>query len=239
MTVRHFPYQHPTFGSARNPKTSSYWKRSVYYWWYEYLRRNLNYRNTCARGGKGKLAKLYKDFGDITTLDFKMWWSMNDRGATLFAEPVRPSIQLVSDSTVNSKADQADSLVLRVPLNLPINFLVKSFREIVAKHHKGRRGIRSAIGTNALYKATGKIDVQFLEIALMVWDAREAEPKKPLWQIAQDLRIGGPNRILASDPPSVVTDKKNTLAALTSRYYRKANQMIANTALGRFPYLNQ
>src|SRR5262249_16591704 len=81
---RNFPYQSPTFGTKKHPKSG---KDSVYYWWWEYLRRNPQYRKTCESGGLGPLADLYKDFGDVRNDNFKAWWKENDRGAMLFARP--------------------------------------------------------------------------------------------------------------------------------------------------------
>jgi hypothetical protein len=237
MTRRHFPYQHPTFGTAKNPKTSSHWKVSVYYWWYEYLKRNDDYRKTCAAGGKGKSSKVYEHFGDVTKLDFKRWWSEDDRGARLFAEPPNPSIKVVPPEAVQQGGFQRENtLVLEVPLNLPINYLIRNFRDVVSKRHGGKRGKRQSLSSKAMFQVTGKVDVGFLETALMVWDARNAEPKKPLWQIAQDLRLAGIHKILVSDTQAVIADKKNVLAATASRHYRKATEMIRRTGEGRFPH---
>jgi hypothetical protein len=77
MHSRHFPYQHPTFGTVKNPKTPSHWQRSVYYWWYEYLKRNTEYQKTCLQKGKGKCSEIYKHFGDVNVLNFKEWWTEN------------------------------------------------------------------------------------------------------------------------------------------------------------------
>ena len=237
MTLRHFPYQHPTFGTAKNPKTSSHWNVSVYYWWYEYLKRNADYRKTCASNGKGKCSKVFEHFGDVTKQGFKEWWSDDDRGARLFAEPPTPTIRVVSPEDVEEGGFQRENtLILEVPLDLPINYLVRNFREVVSKRHTGKRGKRQSLSSKAMFQAKGKIDVGFLEIALMVWDAKSADQKKPLWQIAQDLGIAGTHKIVAGDSPAVIADKKNILAATASRYFRKANEMIKRAGEGRFPH---
>ena len=41
------------------------WQCSVYYFWWEYLRRNIGYKRCCEQGGKGKYALLYSDFGNV------------------------------------------------------------------------------------------------------------------------------------------------------------------------------
>lgn len=42
-------------------------------------------------------------------------------------------------------------------------------------------------------------------------------------------------RILASDPPSTVTDKKNVLTAIIGRYKKRVEESIKATSLGLFP----
>src|ERR1700676_4105430 len=86
---RHFLFKHPLF---RKPHTALgiEWRKSVYYLWWEFLRRHEGYRKTCEQGGNGQYARLYADFGDIHASDFKGWWRTGDRGASLFAEPPLP-----------------------------------------------------------------------------------------------------------------------------------------------------
>jgi len=42
-------------------------------------------------------------------------------------------------------------------------------------------------------------------------------------------------RILASDPPSTVTDKKNVLTAIVGRYKKRVDESISNAGKGEFP----
>lgn len=231
----HFPHPHPTFGTKKNPKPQTAWQRSVYYWWWEYLRRNENYKQTCQNGGKGKCATLYKDFGDVFATDFKTWWSEGDRGARLFAEPPTPSIQVIEEGIV-LKAAKDKTLVLEVPLNLPKNYLVKRFREILSKRHSGKKGNRVSVRTQAKYPiASGRIDVKFLEKALRVWDARQEDPNKTLWKLAIEQKLALAHTPRQSDSPKAGSDKRNNLSATTSRYLRMARLVIAGTGKGKFP----
>jgi hypothetical protein len=232
---RHFPYKHPTFGTKNNPKSERAWKSSVYYWWWEYLRRNEDYKRTCLNGGKGKCAKLYDDFGDVFTRDFKTWWSESGRAVHLFAEPAQPSIQLLEGAAPFDTTSK-ESLVLAVPLNLPINFLCQAFRKIVTKHHNGKRGLRANQASQARFKVSGKVDLNFLETALKVWDYRQENPKVPLWRVAQDLRIiEAKHWVRAGDSQAVSADKRNVMTATAGRHYKKARTMIANVGRGAFP----
>ena len=47
------------------------WDNSVYYLWWEFLRRNEDYKKTCENGGKGKCDRLYADFGNVHEGTFK------------------------------------------------------------------------------------------------------------------------------------------------------------------------
>jgi hypothetical protein len=79
--LRRFFAQHPTFGTKNNPRSLSYQQQSPYYWWWAYLRRNADYLACCEKSGKGKFAKLYKDFGDVREDNFKKWWNEGQRGS--------------------------------------------------------------------------------------------------------------------------------------------------------------
>lgn len=232
---RHFPYKHPTFGTKTKPKNEQAWKSSVYYWWWEYLRRNEDYKRTCDDGGIGKCADLYEDFGNVFTADFKTWWSEGGRAVHLFAEPEKPSVRILKDGVVVDTST-SNSLVLDIPLSLPITFISQTFNRILAKHHQGKRGIRANLSTQAKYKVHGKVAVVFLNEALLVWDYRQKNPDLPLWRIAQDTKIvPSKHWVRDDDPPSTSVAKRNLLTATASRHYKKAANMIANVGKGKFP----
>lgn len=235
----HFAFTWPVFGTKTNPKSLSFQERSVYYWWFQYLKRNDDYRKTCEKGGTGPCAALYKDFGDVHATDFKTWWDAN--GARLFGEHERTSIAIykggVFDPSINAGRN---SLLLNVPLDLPRAHLYKRFKQIITAHHDGERGKRHNANSEALYPTGGKIDVGFLKVALQVWDMRKAEPEKKLWEIANDLKLGSKETWITAAELKMkahlpVADKKNVLAATTSRYIKKAQRMIDDTAKGKFP----
>jgi len=72
-------------------------EKSLYYYWFQYLRRNEKYRKACTNSGRG-MKSLYNDFGDVFSIGFWEWWFEFDkqgieRGVRLFAklqdDPVR------------------------------------------------------------------------------------------------------------------------------------------------------
>jgi hypothetical protein len=106
----------------------------------------------------------------------------------------------------------------------------------VTKHHDGQRGVRASSKSQARYPVAGKVDVAFLEDALRLWDARQADPDKPMWLLIQELRlVTSKNWVTEGDSQAVISDKKNILAATASRLLRKAKNLIRNAGLGKFP----
>ena len=237
---RHFPYQHPTFGRGKTKKHPDSWKRTVYYWWWSYLKRNKEYLSCCEKGGTGKLGSLYKDFGDVRSDDFKTWWSDGDRGAMLFANEATISAvtQLTGGDVVSS---DPRVLTISFPLNFPKRFLQAQFRRILTKHHEGRRGTQQAKRNGgANYKFKGQPNIKGLERALKVYDHLEELKaqgvKKPQWKIAMDLNIVDDEfRIHRTDTPKTAEDKRRVLTAIVGRLKKKATDSIKNTGKGLFP----
>ncbi len=241
--IRHFPYQHPTFGSKNRPTSERSWKRSVYYWWWAYLKRSPEYLACCEAGGKGKLATLYKDFGDVRGDDFKAWWREGDRGATLFAEPaVEVSVRVLSEG--DSITDPAKGLSVYLPLNLPNGFLVKRVKDLLNAIRKGKRGVQygRAKKSNAKYKFSGQPNLKALERTLKVYDMIKAEtikpagPKMTYWKIAQKAGIiEDKQKILPTDSLFQADKKRRILTAIVGRLKKRAEASIDNVGKGVFP----
>jgi hypothetical protein len=210
--------------------------------WWEFLRRNHEYRQCCLDGGDGRLNSLYKDFGDIYTVDFKTWWKTDDRGAYLFSEEPLAQFGLVPD--INKISNHEDVLLIQVPLSLPKRYLQTEFLKLLDQHHQGKRGIKTNRISTARYKISGHIDLIALQKCLLVYDMRIENPKLPLWQIAQKCRLGKrENWITDADLKGKgnligqISDKKMILANTASRLIKKAERIIEGTADGVFPKL--
>ena len=99
------------------------WQNSVYYFWWEFLRRHDGYKRCCERGGQGAYSQLYADFGNVhvfETANFWKWWServsaTQTRGEMLFAEPTARSLEVLNGASVDKAAD---TLVVAVPLEV-------------------------------------------------------------------------------------------------------------------------
>ena len=235
MKTRHFPYKHPTFGTDKNPKPKYAWENSVYYWWFEYLKRNEDYLKCCESGGKGKLANLYKDFGDVRTITFKKWWMENQRGAELFADP-SPEDTVRTLNEGEKALSKSEALTISFPINLPKNLLEKRFKQILDIEHKGKRGVQLAKKSRAKYRFNGQPNIEGLRVALQVYDYKKANPDMKLFDIGNALpRFQLQQKFVDGETYSEREDKKNILSATVGRYLKRVADRIENVAKGKFP----
>jgi hypothetical protein len=230
---RHFPYQHPTFGTDKKPKTPRHWEDTVYYLWWSYLKRNDDYLKTCEANGRGKLSALYEDFGDVRGESFKKWWNEDGRGANLFSNPTTEDrISLL----VNGEKACVDEgrLVMSVPLSLPQKFLVDKFRKILETHHTGQKGRQYAKFSKAKYQFQGQPNIKALQIGLKIYDQSKANPEMTLWEIGSSL----PQfqvELRAYRKGEIPFDLRRIISSTVCRYKKRVANSIENTAKGIFP----
>ena len=246
---RYFSAPTPRFGKQNSRLSIGNQQRSPYYWWWQYLRRNADYIACCERGGKGKLAKLYADFGDVQNDNFHEWWTSSDRGATLFAEQslAIPFGELVTTEQWQSSWQADDVLVVAVPLEMSKRFIKSAFSKLLDKRHTSVKRGRPSIATlkeqsTSLYALERNYTIAALQTTLAVYDLwfqnelRKKTDKLTLWQIGAELKL---NRSAVLDALS--EDKndrlsgRNTLGATVHRYVTQAKRIIGNTANGKFP----
>ncbi len=210
--------------------------RSVYYWWYQYLRRNEDYRRCCESGGQGELAALYEDFGDIYTPTFYQWWFDEHHGERLFAEKPRPVHleELRTKDEWNEAWSQEDVMVVVVPLTEPKRRINRWFNRILDERIQRRPG-KTTKKSDATYQVTGKFSVIALEQMLMVYDYRKEHPDLTMAEIGKKLKLVPSAMPQIGDSIEKLAKKRNTMTATVSRYLKKAEVYIRNTALGKFP----
>jgi hypothetical protein len=232
---RHFPYQHPTFGTESRPKRPWFWEDTVYFLWWSYLKRSKDYLQVCESGGVGDLAALYADFGDVRGDSFKAWWGSDGRGISLFAEPrANSTLEVITPDQVSELV--GDQLLVSIPLNLPKKFLIDRFRKILAEHHEGKVGQQYAKKSKARYKFKGQPNIKGLQVALKVYDYIHEYPDKKLWEVGRILPQFQMELLECEKRGEVpLYDFKRTIESTVSRYHRKAKNSIKNVALGIFP----
>ena len=241
--LRRFLAQHPTFGTKNKPKSLSYQQQSPYYWWWAYLKRNKDYLSCCEKGGKGKLAKLYADFGDVRGEDFKTWWTEKGRGPDLFAE----NRGVMTLTKLNNKSEWLEEwsteqvIVIAVPLTTSKRYLQTRFNRLLAKVHTSKRGrtAKKLERSNSKYPLAQNYTMDNLIKTLAVYDlymeTRNQIPKIKLWEIGERLRVVEKAMTKGLTDKHDIMIRRNVMAASVKRYVNQAEKMIANTALGKFP----
>ena len=121
-----YVYQYKT----PNPpfKNAEPWQCSLYYFWFEYLRRHKGYKITCLANGKGKYSTLYKDFGNVHQSNFIDWWRQSFH---LFQEP-QAIRRIDRDKITNSSNGKIGSskLYFEIDLTHDLKELSREFQEI-------------------------------------------------------------------------------------------------------------
>jgi hypothetical protein len=157
---------------------SERWKWSVFYYWWEYLRRHEGYLQTCEAGGIGQFAKLYADFGDVHSCDFWSWWKSHSH---LFSEPEARKAEPFDPSDMQED-DQSEFIYIRIPRENPLKLTLRQVTRIV-KPKLVKRDNRKIV-TQARYKVATKPLLPSLDMHLKVWDARRDNPSATLAELA-------------------------------------------------------
>jgi hypothetical protein len=240
------PY--PTFGTAKNRKSEAFQKKSPYYWWWAYLKRNQDYLECCANGGGGRLAHLYKDFGDVRDKEFRVWWQEERRGSRLFGEKQLEVKfhEIESPSVWHQDWTKDKVMVVAFPLVMGKRKLMGDIRKLLDSRHSGKQG-RPALAkaeSTARYKLSRNYTTANLETALDVYDlwlANESKPKAERmkqWELGVELKL---NKLAIKDAKSDLKQDRavgrNLLGATVKRYLTQAQKTIKSLEQGVFPVI--
>lgn len=222
------------FNEASPPKTVL---GSPYYWWFMFLRLNEDYKRTVEAKGNGNFSGLYKDFGDIYSVDFKTWWTEK---APLFSEKRKGfSMAIASNSEELAPFGAKDVVNLVVPLNWTQRSLKKKFTQLIlSKLEKGKRGV-SVEASTAPYRLSGKWHIEAMQHAYNVYELRNIEvngKRLPLadvaikagLQIAKDMQLGKKTKL--------TSDMRRIATIIANRHYKRAETFIKSAASNSFPY---
>jgi len=240
---RRFLAPYPIFGTKNKRLSIGYQKRSPYYWWWQFLRRNKEYLDCCERGGKGEHAQLYADFGDVRDDDFHKWWTKDQHGPNLFAENygAMKLIELEDKSQWDADWSADDVMVLAVPLTSSKRYLQSRFARLLKERHKSERGrpTKQSIKSNAKYPIARNYTIRNLETTLAVYDEymkyKGHKPKVPNWKIGEILTLIPQAMTSPKLTPKENADKRNSMGSSVKRYVTSAEQIIENVVLGTFP----
>ena len=225
---RHLAYESVRFGRSKAEKATEPFKNTVYYLWFEYLRRSELYKECCKNGGAGELSDLYADFGDVFSVEFKQWWQTDNRGIELFGEEVAPDTMRIIERKTDLILDDS-VMVVSIPIFLPRKFIMKEMKKMLEKAgHAGERGVKTNKESTAKYKVVGGVNRNSLKLGLKLYDMKRANPKMKLYELAREVKIGP----WFKPDDSVV---RMVLSNLASRHLKKVEKIISNVEVGKFP----
>ena len=239
------------------------WQCSVYYFWYEYLRRHTGYRDTCTNNGAGDYAEQFSIFGNVHELDFANWWGQH---FDLFAEPT-PAFLVNKRQLERGESIQRSGFIeyVQIDLRYAETDIIRRVRDLVRvsksraadryEKHLDRTGgdvalaqklaKRSQVKSYAQYKVASRPSLPALHQHLLVWDAKVEHPQ------ADDADLFDMASVTAQLPYSeaeIATLKADGLTVkdlekgnrrakrlAVQRHLRIAQQYIDNVVCGEFP----
>jgi len=149
------------------------YSQSIYYLWFEYLKRSEKYKKTCAANGKG-MKKLFNDFGNVFEYEgaqgFWKWWT--EKGDYLFGVRTGFDAERVSDwgslAEVKDLFDSEQVTILILPNDTPKTKLLKVVQKLIKEVPLTEPFRQQA---NYLPQSV-KIDVESLRDCLAAYDMR-------------------------------------------------------------------
>lgn len=239
--VRVFRMQHVNPPYAEAPD----WQCSVYYFWYEYLRRHAGYFATCQNNGVGDYAEQFAVFGNVHELDFADWWGQY---FDLFAEP--HSAFLMNKRKVEKGENIPRSGFIefvQIDMRYSETDIIRRVRDLVrisksrAAYQYGkylertggdvelaqRLTKRRRVRSHAKYKVGSRPSLPALYQHLRVWDAKVENPQ------ADDADLFDVASVPAKLPYSEAEIASLKAEGLTVKDLEKANRRVKRLAVQR------
>lgn len=202
------------------------WQRSVYYYWWLFLRENPDYWETCEQGGLGPLAELYRDFGDVRGGDFMAWWVAG--GRDLFREPEAEGVQVIKWNPYEYHGQS--NILLSVPFTGDLERTLKEIRALLEPEFAALRLTRGP--SLARYPVASKPVLSTLHRRWRVLRMRREHPEIRGAEIYDRLKEAG-DVILQNHE----TDSEK--ASFIARSIKEAEALVKYAGLGVFPVLNE
>jgi hypothetical protein len=143
---------------------------SIYYLWFEYLKRSEKYKKACANNGKG-MAKLYKDFGNIFEYEgvegFWSWW--NERGQHLFG--IEATQEIVEFDSADEVVGYEDYKLIAIPKNITATTIKKRLNKLVDDMKGELKLTAEQTAKHSIFQT--KVDVESLKSCLMAYDLKQ------------------------------------------------------------------
>ena len=214
-------------------------KKTPIYWWFLTLQASDEYRLCCRAQGRGELANLYKDFGDVVDKSFAQWWA--NQGRKIFAERKQlKKVEIAKDRRQLERLSiHEDRLIIEVPLTLRRQTAIRQIGKELKKAYESREAVdiwQQSTAKRQVIKS--KVRMSTVEMLLNVWQIRNEHPTLSNYEIGQKAKID--LDILARTTDGDQIDEaleRRRMQIAVSRYLAQAKNLIANAEKGIFPSL--
>jgi hypothetical protein len=222
---------------------------SPYKLWRDYLRISKDYWWVCQQKGDtldAELKAMYEDFGDVYNLGFNDWWHL--KGRKLFSEQVKlPAVKQVESDFSNLSPNPQNHLLVEIPLNLTERTISRQLMKILREQPK-RKIKRESHAERPLAKLVG-IRKKVLRTAHEIWCLNHLVQlakkegsniglpfnKMTTHQIGVGFRLVRNCMPKATDGIDAGRKKRNGMKVAVSRMLSRADSLIANAEIGKFP----
>lgn len=201
-------------------------ERSVYFYWWSFLRENEDYVRCCKEGGAGPFGRLYQDFGDVRDDDFMSWWN---RTRLLFCQRLERSVRIhTPDASGIFALPRGDGrIVLSLPVAADSKRVLKEIKQLIRREQDKLSDFPQEAQrdwTHARYEIATKPVLKALHIRLKLLRLRRADENVPLHKLGKDAG-------LEFDKDTIPEER----ASRVSRYIREARCLARYAAEGLFP----
>jgi hypothetical protein len=214
-------------------------KKTPIYWWFLTLQASDEYLLCCRNQGKGKLANLYKDFGDIDKKSFAQWWA--NQGRKIFAERKKfKKVEVVEDRRQLERLSiHKDRLIIEVPLSLRRQTAIRQIGRELKKVYESRDFVdiwKQSSAKRQVIKS--KVRMSTVELLLNIWQIRNEHPTLSNYEIGQKAKIDLDIFARTTDGDQIDEAlERRRMQIAVSRYLSQAKNLIANAEKGIFPSL--
>lgn len=234
--------------SPKFPRHLTKFTASIYYYWWEFLRLNVDYIDCCNRNGiyednqvvPEHITELYRDFGDARDQlegetderNFRHWWS--ERGWVLFAEPDMNNDIRVSKEPPSDRSNSGKRIYLSMHEDADLSTAVDLLKKLVKEHRATNRQSKNSTSF-ALYPPKHH-NIAALERYLKAKKAQlkyfDAHGKMPSNSEIVDLAgLAYPGMNSSSDTKGIPEAKRK----VGNELIKAADNIIKHVAYGIFP----
>ena len=222
-------------------------KRSLYFWWWKYLRLSSDYWWLCQLNGETsdpEFAATYAKFGNVYDDSFENWWRFTGTNVFKYKLPP-PPIRFIDDTTVHKTAAYRGMYKVAIPMHYTKTQIFKQLRELLKDHEPSK--IPVAFATAYQVGDLRGMGKKVLIDAHSIWCVNDAiireraadrlfRPEKyTQYWIGRKLEITPKADPMKYKSQKVEENERLAVRVKVNRYLLKANLIIRNVEVGKFP----